>query len=162
MGLWALRHRPAVRRAVVPPLVLLGCCVLALVPLQVYADRHWGGAGNIATAGQIPPWWAVLALAWGVALAVDAAWGTVALTVALRRAELAPARLRVPAVASAALVLPMAVVVVLLVLVAFAGARPSAAGPFAPLVYVVVAGLLVVLAAAAVSAWRGVHGRTPA
>ena len=56
-------------------------------------------------------WWALLGLAWAVALAVDAAWGTVAFTVALRRAELDPDRLRVPAVASAALVVPMAVVV---------------------------------------------------
>ena len=157
MGLRALRRRPAVRRAVVPPLVLLGCCVLLFVPLQVYATRHWVGQGRVASASEIPPWWAVLGLVWLLAMGIDAVWGTVALAVALRRAGLDPAGLRVPVAAAAALVVPMAAVVVLLVLVAMAGAHPSAAGAFAPLVYLAVGGLLAVLGVAAVSAVRGLR-----
>ena len=157
MGLRALLRRPAVRRVVVPPLVLLGCCVLLFVPLQVYATRHWVGQGRSAAASDIPMWWAIAGLVWLLALGIDAVWGTVALTVALRRAELDPARLRVPAAAAATLVVPMAGVVMLLVLVSLAGAHPSAAGPFAPLVYVAVVGLLTVLAVASVSAVRGLR-----
>ncbi len=157
LGLRALRRHPSVRRAVLPPVVLLVSCVLMFVPLQVYAARHWIAAGRSAADSDIPLWWALLGAVFVLSLAVDAVWGTVALAVALRRAELDEARLRLPSFVAAALVLPMAVVVVLLAVVALAGAHPSAAGPLAPLVYVAVASLLAVLGVASVSAARGLR-----
>ena len=145
------------RRAVLPPVLLLGACVLMFVPLQTYAARHWAGVGPSTAVPDVPVWWAVLALVFVLALGVDAVWGTVALAVGLRRADLDAARLRRPTAAAAVLVVPMAVVVVLLVAVASAGAHPSAAGSLAPLVYVALAGLVAVLAVATVSAVRGLR-----
>jgi len=154
LGLRALRSRPGVRRVVLPPVVLLGVCALMFVPLQVYASRHWAAAGRPATASDIPSWWALLAVVFLLALGIDIVWGTIALAIGLRRAELDVARLRRPAEVAAALVVPMAVVVVLVVAVALVGAPPAAAGPWQLLVYVTVAGLLAVLTVACVSARR--------
>ena len=156
IGVRALR-RPSVRRVVVPPLVLLALCVLMFVPLQVYASRHWIAAGRSAAESDIPVWWAVVALAFVLALGIDAAWGTVALASGLRRAGLDVDRLRRPAIAAALLVVPMAVVVALLVAVVLLGTHPGAAGVLAPLVIPTVVALLVVLAVAAVSAVRGLR-----
>jgi hypothetical protein len=157
VGLRAVLRQRSVRRAVVPPVLLLALCVLMFVPLQYYAARHWIAAGASAADSDIPLWWALLALAFVLALGVDAVWGTLALAVGLRRAGLDAVRLRWPTAAAVLLVVPMAVVVVLLVVVALAGAHPSAAGSFAPLVYVAVAGLLAVLTVASVSAVRGLR-----
>ena len=159
IGMRALRRSAGVRRVVVPPLLLLGFCVLVFVPLQVYATQHWVGQGRSASASDIPLWWALLGLVWLATMGVDVVWGTAALAVGLRRADLGADLLRLPAIAAAVLVLPMTLIVVALVAIALAGAHPSAGGPFEPLVYVTLAGLLVVIAVASVSAVRGVRVR---
>ncbi len=156
LGVRALR-RSCVRRVVLPPLVLLALCAAMFVPLQVYASRHWVAAGRSPVESDIPPWWAVLAVAFVLAMGVDAAWGTVALSAGLRRAGLDVDRLRRPSIAAALLVVPMAVVVVLVVVVALLGTRPGAAGVLAPLVVVTVVALLAMLAVATVSAVRGLR-----
>ena len=153
LGVAALRRGRSVRRAVLPPVVALGGCAVLLVPLLAYAQVHWVGAGRTATAADIPLWWALLGLLWLVALGATALWGTVGFALGLRKATFTAQRLRVPTLAAAALVVPMAVVVAvdLSVLV---GTATSVASPFGALAWAVAAVLVAAVVASATSSVR--------
>jgi hypothetical protein len=155
LGLRALAVGP-VRRVVLPPVAMLGVCAGWLLPLQVYASRHWLAHGVAAADANPPVWWVLAVAAWALATGLTAVWGTVGFAVGLRRSGVPADRLRRPTVASAILVGPM-VVVVGLVLAIMATAGPSAAGPMAPLTYLGAAGLVVALGVSCVSTLRGLR-----
>jgi len=155
LGVAALRRGRSVRRAVLPPLVALAGCTALLIPLLAYAQTHWVGAGRTATAADIPLWWAVLGLFWLVALVATAGWGTVGFALGLRRAAFSAQRLRVPTLAAAALVVPMAVVVAIDLSV-LVGTATSAWSPVGTIAWTVAAVLVAAVVASATSSVRAV------
>jgi len=161
LGVAALRRGPNVRRAVLPPVVALVGCAVLLVPLFAYAQAHWVGAGRTATAADVPLWWALLGVCWVVALGATAAWGTVGFARGLRMATFSAERLRVPTLAAAALVVPMAVVVAIDLSV-LVGTGTSVASPFGVAAWTVAAVLVAAVVVSATSSVRAAAAPTAA